>query len=103
MRMGIGSPSLAMHVSMLQVSNEERGQDPDEERGGEPQPVVRMELHFRQEIAERNAQENPSRKRERRGKQDVLVDNVLNAEIERGRAERTHQRVTDIGQVAGAF
>ena len=94
-----------MHVLVLDKSNPNRQCDAQEEGRGQPELVVRVERHFRQQVREGDAEEDA------RGKgQGTTNDQVLGpsrelsqAEHKADRAQWAHQGESDVGDSAARF
>ena len=90
---------VAMGMGRFEQSNHPGGTDSEQQGCREFDPIMRMELHFRQEIAERDADEDPGGHGECCGHDRRLGPCVLlNSEVEKERPEGAHQCVTQVHQ-----
>ena len=91
----VGGTRFRVFVGMFgfEKPNGPRQQDAEHQRGGELQQIVAVELDFRQQIGQRNAEKGPGRKSESTTHHQAgPVAERLDAEVERQGTERAHQR-----------
>jgi hypothetical protein len=90
---------MTMGMGRFEQSNHPSGTDSEQQGCREFHPIMRMELHFWQKIAQRDADEDPGRHGECCGNDGRLGPCVLlDAEIKEECPEGAHQCVTQIHQ-----
>lgn len=89
-----------MHVRRFEQTDPPCQQNSEDERDTEPHSIVRVELHLGKQIAERDADENPSRGRQRSTYQRMLISSqMIHSQHKREGPQRAHQRKAEVDQI----
>ena len=93
-----------VRMARLQKSNSPRQDDSRDQREGKSQPIVRMELHLGQQIAQRNADENSGGRSQRSADDQVLIlAQMIDPQNKGERTEWAHQRDPQVDEISRGF